>query len=88
MSSPLVMIDSPVSILAEFKQGRETVSAEHHPDDNHGAMKYVVRIIGGICHGTEIHCRTEQSVLWLFRLVVAARKDNRDWNWLKRADRR
>lgn len=68
-------------VLAQWKQGTETVSAEHHRADV-GAYNYTVSIQGGIYSGLEIHCRTERSVIWLFDQIVEHRKADRDWVWL------
>lgn len=67
--------------LAEYKRANEVIVAAQHGDDT-GSYTYTVTITGGQHHGIEIHCRTEESTLWLFDLVVAHRKSDRDWNWL------
>lgn len=54
--------------------GTTTITAEHHPRDKHGSMKYSLHVEGGQCHGTVIHCSTERSVTGLFNDVVALHK--------------
>jgi hypothetical protein len=52
--------------LACYKQGNETIEVIHH---QHG---FTVRILNGKWHGSETHCRTEQSALELFDSIVTA----------------
>ena len=69
-------------ILAEYKVSRETITAAEHYHDS-GSYTYTVTITGGRHHGTEIHCRTLESTIWLFDMVVAHRREGRSWNWLE-----
>jgi hypothetical protein len=59
-------------ILRCYQRCTESIVAEHHPDDD--GMRYLLRIVGGKHNGTEIHCKTRQSVETLFEQIVAARK--------------
>lgn len=58
-------------VLLCFARGTIKVTAEHHPGDKHGAMKYSLHVTGGRQHGMVIHCSTEVSVARLFNEVVA-----------------
>lgn len=53
------------------KRGLTEISAEYHPQDRHGAMKYSLHVLGGVANGTVVHCKTELSVVRLFNEVVA-----------------
>lgn len=66
--------DGQTVVLAEHKWVTETLTAEYHPDD-HG-MKFMIRIVGGKYHGTEIHCPTAVSVERMFDALVACRQRN------------
>lgn len=57
-----------------LKWGMSTITAEHHPHDRHGAMKYSLHVHGGRGNGTVIQCKTELSVVRLFNEVVALHK--------------
>lgn len=73
--------DDMTHILMRFVRCTETITAEHHPDD-HGGMKFVIHIEGGMHTGTVIHCATNASVLRLFDSIVAARKSGIDHPYL------
>lgn len=62
------------AVLARFARCTHIMTAEHHPDDKHGGMRYVLHIEGGQHSGTVIHCSTESSVMGLFNDLVAAYK--------------
>lgn len=72
---------APHQILASYSRATETITAEHHPADR-GKMRFILHIVGGRHHGTEIHCRTEDSVRRLFDSVVAARKSDTEHPYL------
>lgn len=69
------------SVLAQYKRVTEVVTASHHLHDT-GTYKYTVRIDGGPHSGVEIHCRTNDSTMWLFDQIVEHRKREVDWVWL------
>lgn len=54
--------------------GLSTITAEYHPHDHHGSMKYSLHIHGGRGNGVVIHCPTEPSVINLFKEIVALHK--------------
>lgn len=56
--------------LMHLSRGTQTITAEHHPHDRHGAMRYSLHVHGGRAGDMVIHCRTELSVVTLFNEIV------------------
>lgn len=71
-------------VLAEYNRATELIKAVWHGEGER--YDFAVLILGGKHHGVIIQCSTEQSVMWLFDAVRAARIADRDWNWLTPLD--
>jgi hypothetical protein len=69
--------------LVYIKWGLSEVSAEYHPNDGHGAMKYSLHVNGGKGNGVVIQCKTELSVMKLFNEVVALHKQGIEHPYLQ-----
>lgn len=67
-------------VLREYKCATETIQAVWHGDGER--YDFAVTIDGGRHSGIVIQCTTQRSVLALFDIVMAARRDNRELSWL------
>jgi hypothetical protein len=67
-------------LLARYPRATETITALWHGDGE--SYDFAVHIVGGKHHGVVIQCRTRHSVMALFDLIVACRKQNRELSWL------
>lgn len=71
-----------VHVLARFHCVTETIEAVHYGVHKGGTYDYGLRFFGGKHDNSVTMCRTEQSVIGLFDLAVAARKADASLWWL------